>query len=166
MYIKINGSEERYEANIIPFKTQHGNRGVEVRNGMPQTDQGFKVYDDNDVVVSDYSDYIYLYKENAYTTVEEEIEDGECSFAPLPESITDKLNKRVNELTVKVDEITPYTETKTAYYGEVEKVFYDVPDGILTVNMDGEFTTEKIEDRVYIRFERLSDTKDITIIVQ
>ena len=70
MYIKINGSDIHYEPNIVPFKTQHGNNGVRVLNGMPTTTEGFKIYNDDGTVFSDFSDYTFIYKENEYTTVE------------------------------------------------------------------------------------------------
>ena len=73
---------------------------------------------------------------------------------------------KTDETSNRVDEITPYKETKVAYYGEKEKVFYGVPSGELSVFFDNEYTTERIEDRLYVRFERLNETKDITIMVQ
>ena len=86
MYIKINGSDERYDASLMPFKTQNGNRGVKVLNGMPHTDKGFVMYDDNDVLFADYSDYIYSYgdTDDEYTTVQETIIPAECGYSPLP----------------------------------------------------------------------------------
>ena len=91
MYIKINGSDEHYNASITTFSTQHGNEGVRVIGDMPQTDKGFILYDDNDKVFNDLSDFVYSYgnNDNEYTKVEEIIEEAECSFEPLPPSSYD-----------------------------------------------------------------------------
>lgn len=76
-------------------------------------------------------------------------------------------NMRTN---VRVDEIIPYMETKTAYYGEKEKTFYNVPQGNVSVffdNYDGEYKSERILDRLTITFpERLKDMTTITIKVE
>lgn len=69
---------------------------------------------------------------------------------------------------VRVDEITPYTETKTAYYGERIKRFYNVPQGNVSVffsNYNKDYAVERVEDRVTISFDRLTEQVDITITV-
>lgn len=76
-------------------------------------------------------------------------------------------NMRTN---IRVDGITPYTETKKAYYAEIEKVFYGVPLGNVSVFFDnyvGEYKMERISDRLIITFpERLKDMTNITIKVE
>lgn len=65
-----------------------------------------------------------------------------------------------------VSEVTPYTETKTAYYGEKEKTFYGVPSGNISVNFDnytGDYTITKVVDRVTVSFDALEQKTDITI---
>ena len=74
-------------------------------------------------------------------------------------------NMRTN---VRVDDITPYTETKTAYYGEKEKRFYNVPDGSVSVffsNYNTDYSVSRIADRVTVAFPPLSERADITITV-
>lgn len=78
---------------------------------------------------------------------------------------------RVDDTSNKVVAITPYTETKTAYYGETLKTFYDVPQGNVNItfdNFNGEYTYEREEDRLYITFnEPLEVTQtNITISIQ
>ena len=169
MYIKINGSDEKYEANLMPFKTQHGNQGIRVYD-VPETDQGFKVYNDDDTVFSDFSAYVYKYRDNEYTAVEEVIEPATSTYTQLPPSSYDRLNSKVNRLSSQVSEITPYTASKKAYYGEVEKVFYGIPEGETSIffdNYSGEYFTSRAEDRLVVKFpERLTDTINITIMVQ
>ena len=68
----------------------------------------------------------------------------------------------------KVDSITPYTETKTGYYGEKEKTFYNVPNGNITVLFDnyaGNYAVNRISDRVTISFDTLTVQTNITISV-
>lgn len=68
-----------------------------------------------------------------------------------------------------VSDVTPYTETKTAYYGESEKTFYNVPEGNVTVffdNYSGNYSVERIMDRVYVSFEKMKERSNITISVK
>ena len=68
-----------------------------------------------------------------------------------------------------VSEITPYTETKSAYYGETEKVFYGVPSGNMSIfftNYNGDYSTSRVNDRVTISFDALTEQTDITIMIQ
>lgn len=68
-----------------------------------------------------------------------------------------------------ISEVTPYTETKTGYYGEREKTFYDVPIGNITVffsNYNGNYSVGKIADRVTVSFDTLTEQTDITISVK
>lgn len=65
--------------------------------------------------------------------------------------------------------ITPYTETKTAYYGESEKTFYDVPDGNVSVyftDYDGDYSVSRVSGRLTISFDTLTEQTDITISIQ
>lgn len=74
-------------------------------------------------------------------------------------------NMRTN---VRVDEITPYTETKKAYYGEKEKRFYNVPNGNVSVffsNYNKNYSVSRIADRITVSFEPLTEQTDITITV-
>lgn len=68
-----------------------------------------------------------------------------------------------------VSEITPYTETKKAYYNEKEKTFYNVPQGNILVqfsNYQGSYAVNRIADRLTVTFEQLTDNTDITISIQ
>lgn len=68
-----------------------------------------------------------------------------------------------------VDNITPYRETKKGYVGEVEKVFYDAPDGNLSVffdNYNGPYATDRVSNRLTVSFDALTEATDITISIQ
>lgn len=65
--------------------------------------------------------------------------------------------------------VTPYTETKTGYYGESEKTFYNVPNGAVTVffgNYNTDYSISRVSDRVTVSFDTLTEQTDITIKVQ
>ena len=64
-----------------------------------------------------------------------------------------------------ISDVTPATYTKTAYIGDTEVVFTDVPSGNLTVFTDNliEYSMAKDNDRVTISFEPLSEVTTITI---
>lgn len=171
MYIKIIGEETYYNERVESFTTQHGKKAIRfVGDEIPETNKGFKMYDDNDEEILDLSEYIFVYRPNEYSVEKDIIESPKGSNEPLDPSAYDKLNARISKLTDQVNKITPYEETKRAYYGEKEKVFYNVPLGNLTVffdNYDGEYKTERISDRLVITFpERLEDLTNITIKIE
>ena len=75
----------------------------------------------------------------------------------------------IDDTSNKVVQITPYTETKTAYYGESKKTFYDVPDGNLNVyftNYDGNYSVSRMSGNLTIGFDTLTEQTDITISIQ
>lgn len=167
-YIKINGENIKYRVSIIPFTTQHGYDAIRfIGRNIPDTNKGFILYNDDDEIITDYSNYTYLYRHNEYS-VEEDIKIypqwTESSIAP---NSIDILNKRVNRLNTKVNNITPYEETKIAYYGEIEKIFYNIPQGNISVffdNYNGQYEINQVENRLIITFpNRLEKVTKITI---
>jgi len=171
MYLKINGEEERYSVSLHPFTSQHGKRAVRFKGDeVPETDKGFTYYNEDGTVAADLSDYKYPYRPNEFTTEEDVIVLPAPNNAPAKPSALDIMNQRINSVANSVAEITPYTETKTAYFGENEKVFYGVPNGNISIffdNYTGEYETNRIEDRITIKFPaRLTDMTSITVMVQ
>lgn len=171
MYIKINGSDIHYNANIIPFKTQHGNKGVRVVGDMPETDKGFKSYGDDDSVISDFSDYTYLYGKNEYTTVQETKESASISFQPIPPSSYDRLSSRVSQVSSQVNAITPLTMSKNVYVGDTECEFDLVKGGninawLVTNDTQTPCVFEVIDNKIKVLFEELEEIGTINISIQ
>ena len=171
LYIKIGEQKYPIESFNV-FTTQNGQTGVRITGDTPLAD-GFEIYDE-DTLVADGKDYIYLYREDEnvkeYTKEAEEIIPTQ-SFATgdIPDSAFDVLSKRISAVNSRVTQITPYEQTKTAYYGEIEKVFYGVPDGVLNVTFDkydGEYSISRIDDRVTVSFPRLTEQTNISLMVQ
>lgn len=164
VYIQIG--KKKYECEVDVFHTQLGSKAVRIKSDAPVATNGFKLFNDEDLM-ADMSDYKYLLREDGrikeYTQEEEQLIPAEGYVSGVPEN---PISRALSNLNNRITAITPYEQTKTAYYGEVEKVFYGVPKGVLTVHMDGEYTVERIEDRVTVKFERLAETKNITIMVQ
>lgn len=80
----------------------------------------------------------------------------------------DTLQDNVNTLNTSVEELTPYTETKTAYYNESEKTFYNVPEGDISVffdNYNGDYSINRVVDRVIVSFDTLQQSTNIIISV-
>ena len=68
-----------------------------------------------------------------------------------------------------ISAITPYTETKTAYYNENNKTFYNVPEGNVSVlfdNYNGSYSVSRTVDRVTVSFDTLTDATNVTISVK
>ena len=74
------------------------------------------------------------------------------------------------ELYLEILRITPYEETQTAYYGESEKVFYNVPQGNITVfwdNYNGNYSVQRFDGGVTVSFDTLTVAEaTISIMVQ
>jgi hypothetical protein len=65
-----------------------------------------------------------------------------------------------------VSDITPYTETKTAYIDDTEVVFENVPVGnpiIALSNPAIDYTATKDENKVIVSFEPLDEVIEVTI---
>jgi len=108
--------------------------------------------------------------------IEERIKTLENKVAQLSDTVLE-MNRRnvpvvskVDDTANKVEQISPYTDTITAYYGETFKTFYEVPQGNVAIffdNFNGDYTFEREEDRLYITFaEPLTEQTNITISIQ
>ena len=158
-------------SSLMPFKTQHGYDAIRfIGDEIPSTNEGFILYNEDDTQIADYSDYTYEYRQNEYSVEEDIIEPGQGSDDPLPPSVFDNINKQISSLNNRVSNVTPYEETKKAYYGEKEKAFYGVPKGNTSIFFDtysGEYSTNRVADRLTVVFpERLKDMTNITVMVQ
>ena len=172
MYVKINGDDTKYFVSLTTFTTQHGFDAVRfIGDEIPNEDNdGFKMYNDDDTIMSDLSAYKYAYRQNEFSVEKDIIVPPKGSDAPLPPSSYDILSRRVSKINSQVVAITPYEKTQKAYYNEIEKAFYGVPQGNVSVffdNYEGEYSIERNEGRVVVKFpERLNTITNVTIMVQ
>lgn len=97
-YVIINGDTTHYNATeIVPFTTQHGFDAIRiVGDDIPETNKGFKFYDDNDKLISDLSTYTNVYRQNEYSVQKDIIVPPKGTDAPIPPSPFDQLNSRVS----------------------------------------------------------------------
>lgn len=173
-YIKINGDDTHYNVTIMPFTTQHGYNAIRfIGEDIPETDKGFKLYNDNDEVISDYSEYTYIYRQNEYSIEHDEIVYPKGSNQPLKPSPYDNLSRRINQVSAQVNAITPYTDSKNAYIDDTECVFENVyKEGALTVNVidrNGvsiDFEVAKEENNIIVTFEPLEEVATVSITIQ
>ena len=169
MYIKINGEDTKYYVSLMPCTTQHGKSAIKIIGEFPETSKGFKYFNDDDEEVADYSDYTFIYKPNIYSNEEDEFVPPSGSDAPIKPTAFDRLSAMVSQLSSNVAEITPFKESKTAYYGEKEKNFYGVPSGNVSVFFDkynGEYEVIRYNDVLTVAFPRLRTETNVTIMVQ
>ena len=99
------------------------------------------------------------------------------------EARLDNLEKLVNALIKRIDndkyyadadtqgirksvsDVTPYTESKTAYIDDTEVIFENVPKGNVTVYSEVEAGIQYAENGVRVFFEPLEEVTTITISV-
>lgn len=166
LYIETDGV--RYPINNFEvFKTQFGNSAIRIYGDAPITD-GFRLYDE-DSLIGDFSEYEYLYREDTeckeYTKVAEEPIPTESHASG--DTHVSSIERQISALSSRINDITPYKDTKYGYYGETEKVFYNVPRGVVIVICEVENSISRVDDRVIVKFaEKLTDTVEITIMVQ
>ena len=75
---------------------------------------------------------------------------------------------KVDDTSNKVTAITPYTETKTAYIGDTEVVFTNVPQGNLSVYFDTptDYSVKRTNDAIAVTFDALDEVTTVTISIQ
>ena len=173
-YIKINGDNTHYIVSIMPFTTQHGYNAIRfIGEDIPETDKGFKLYDDNDEVISDYSEYTNIYRKNEYSVEHDEIVYPKGSNQPLNPSPYDNLSRRISQVSSQVNAITPYTDSKNAYIDDTECVFENInKEGALTVNVvdrNGvsiDYQVAKEDNNIIVTFEPLEEVATVSIVIQ
>ena len=99
-----------------------------------------------------------------------DIETRVTNLENLVDSLVSSMNNQkfytdadIKGVRKNVSDITPYTETKTAYIDDTEVVFENVPSGNLTVYFDGNYAIERENNRITIMFEPLEEVKEVTI---
>lgn len=65
-----------------------------------------------------------------------------------------------------ISEVTPYTETKTAYIGDTEVVFENVPIGNLSVYGIPHYHATWLTKDLLIDFDALEEVTEVTISIQ
>ena len=76
---------------------------------------------------------------------------------------------KVDDTSNRVTSITPYTDTKTAYYGDTSITFYDAPQGNVSVFFDGyngAYSVSRVENRLSVSFDALNKQTQVTISIQ
>ena len=66
----------------------------------------------------------------------------------------------------KANALEPYTDTKTAYIGDTEVTFENVPHGNVSVFGLTEYAIDWQNDRIIISFPAVEEVTDVTISVQ
>ena len=102
---------------------------------------------------------------------EKEINDLKRQVKQLNESVLAMGKNNVGQVSKlddtsnKVEQITPYTASKTAYIGDTEVVFTDVPQGNLSVYFDvpTDYSVERTKDAVAVTFDALDEVTEVTI---
>lgn len=98
--------------------------------------------------------------------IETRVTNLENMLASIVDTLSD--NKMYTDADIdgvrkSVSDVTPYTETKTAYISDTQMIFNNVPSGNLSVYFDKPYTVEREADRITITFEALEEVTPITI---
>ena len=102
--------------------------------------------------------------EERVSILEKTLKNLQDSFIQAQKNLSPTTAK-VDDTANKVEQITPYTETKTAYIGDNSVHFLDVPSGNLTVyGLENYKTTRTSYNAVLIEWETpLEEVTEITI---
>ena len=97
---------------------------------------------------------------------------GECSYVEIPPSAIDRLNSRINSVSNRVSNITPYEESKTAYIGDTEVSFIKAKEGVINANCISDsglsipITIELSNNEIKVKFEELTEVATVSISIQ
>ena len=75
----------------------------------------------------------------------------------------------IDDTSNKVAQITPFTDTKTAYYGDTSVTFYDAPQGNVSVFIDGYgggYSVSRESSRLIVSFDALDKQTTVSISIQ
>ena len=89
------------------------------------------------------------------------VNDGNVTM--MTPYVDSKLIEHIDMLGREVEQITPYTDKKTAYIDDTAVTFENVPQGNLTVFCEVSYTVDRQGDRVIISFDPLDRVIEITI---
>lgn len=111
-----------------------------------------------------------------FETLNEKIKTLELKVDRLEQMLFAKINSdnmskqftdtEINGTRQSVANITPFTMTKSAYYGENAKAFYGVPEGNISVffsKYNGTYTISRVGSTLTVAFDTLTEPTDITI---
>lgn len=130
------------------------------------------IYDDEDEVKGIYTDYtkriaITIQSDN-YISIELQNTDFERRLQELNDSVALQQTS-IDNLNSQVSDLTPYVDSQKAYFSESEKTFYNVPEGNISVffdNYNGDYSINRVSDRVTVSFDPLEQETTITIKVE
>ena len=150
-YIKINGDDVHYNVSISPFTTQHGYSAIRfIGEDIPETDKGFKLYNDKDEVISDFSDYKYIYRQNEYSTEHDEIVYPKGSDAPLSPSAYDNLSRRIsrvaNAVSVTANGLAETNDALCEYTTDIDNRVGELEDSFCEYTTDNDIRVGEVED--------------------
>lgn len=103
---------------------------------------------------------------------EKEINDLKRQVKQLNESVLAMGKNNVGQVSKlddtsnKVEQITPYKASKTAYIGDTEVVFENVPQGNLSVFGLSEYSIDRQNDRITITFDAVEEVTEVSISIQ
>ena len=91
------------------------------------------------------------------------VQDGNVTM--LTPYVDSRLIEHIDQLGKQTEAVTPWTSTKTAYIDDTECIFEGVPTGNMSVYVGGVNHTlfERDGDRVTVKFEPLTEVKEVTI---
>lgn len=177
LFIEIDGVS--YPMKAQTFRTQKGKEGIRIfSDEAPLAQDGFKIVNGNGDVISDKSDFKYLYRETSncreYTTKPEEIIPTESHYEETGTSVSpySVLAQQISAVSAQVSAITPYTESKTAYIDDTEVRFDITKEGnifVFMVDGDGQnvpFTFEQVNGQIIVSFEKRDSLATVTISIQ
>ena len=81
--------------------------------------------------------------------LEERLNTFEASLLQMAENLVPQTAK-IDDTANRVEQITPYTDTKTAYIGDTEVTFENVPQGNLSVFGLSEYSIDRQSHYHYV----------------
>lgn len=97
--------------------------------------------------------------------LEERLNTFEASLLQMSENLVPQTAK-IDDTANRVEQITPYKATKTAYIGDTEVTFENVPQGNMSVFGLSEYSIDRQSDRITIMFDAVEEVTTVSISIQ
>ena len=176
LFIEIDGLSYPMKAQV--FTTQKGQEAIRIiSQEAPLATNGFKIVNGNGKIISDKSDFKYLYREDEnckeYTIEAEEIFPIMAYYTKSQsKSFYESLLEQVDTINNRINALTPYEETKNVYIGDTEVRFDNIiKKGNITAYLvvnNQPYPCEVVtyEDYIIVTFDELEDIGTVTINIQ
>ena len=173
-YLRSNEDGSTYKiSSVMPTMTQKGFPAIMfIGEAVPETQsKGFIYFDDDDILIADYSEYNNFYKPNIFAISKDvPIDPKPNNKSEGSQIYNSSIISDVMDLKRKVADMETYTETKPVFIHNTQCVFEVEKIGAVSAQLTVggiitpcQFTVNK--NQITVSFEELEEVGEVTIYI-